>query len=485
MGHDNKAPSAAACYDHPVSAWAPLAVLAAASVSPPAWDYAVTAGPAARELAVEVRFGRAVGSALTFDGGMGAFVDGFEVARGTQWTSVPANGDLFVAPACERGPCRVRYRVRLLDAARTLERRGVAHTNGDVVLAPPSSWLAQPLRDARPGRYRFRVSLPAGVSFATGVFPADGDGAYEATTEDLAQAPYSAFGPLDHLRVDAPGAVVDVAMAAGGVSIPKQDVLDWVERSARAVAGYYGAFPLPRAQVIVLPGGRRPVGFGTTLGNGGASIIVWLGPSASRAHLERDWVLVHEMTHLGFPNVPRAQHWMEEGLATYVEPIARARAGLLAEAEVWRGLVHGLPNGQPRADENGFDRTHRWGALYWGGALYWFLADLAIRERTAGRRSVDDALRAIRSQGGTIAVRWPLQRTLETGDRATGTDVLRTLYARLGTEGSTPIDLEATWTRLGVRAEADGVRFDDAAPLAALRRAITSGRESAATGRTE
>ena len=485
MGHGNKAHSARACYDLQVGVWGVLAVLAAASAAPPAWDYEVAAGPAARELAVEARFGRAVGSALTFDEGMGAFVDAFEVARGAEWTSVPANGDLFLAPACERGPCRVRYRVRLLEAARTLERRGVAHTNGDVVLAPPSSWLAQPLRDTGPGRYRFRVSLSAGVSFATGVFPAESDGAYEATTEDLAQAPYSAFGPLDQVRVNAPGGAVDVAMAALSGSVSKQDVVDWVERSARAVAGYYGTFPVSRAQVIVLPGGRRSVGFGTTLGNGGASIIVWLGPSASRTHLERDWVLVHEMTHLGFPNVPRAQHWLEEGLATYVEPIARARAGLLPDAEVWRGLVQGLPNGQPRAGENGFDRTRRWGALYWGGALYWFLADLEIREQTAGRRSVDDALRAIRAQGGTIAVRWPLERTLETGDRATGTDVLRKLYSRLGTEGSEPIDLQATWTRLGVRAEAGDVRLDDGAPLAALRRAITSGREPAATGRTE
>ncbi|HET9316403.1 MAG TPA: hypothetical protein VFQ51_12490, partial [Vicinamibacteria bacterium] len=362
-----------------MSAWAILAVLAAANAAPPAWDYEVTASPAARELAVEARLGRAVGSALTFDDGMGAFVDGFEVAHGSEWRPVPRNGDLFVAPACERGPCRVRYRVRLLEAARTMERRGVAHTNGDVVLAPPSSWLAQPLRDERPGRYRFRVALPTGLSFATGVFRGPAEGTYEATTEDLAQSPYSAFGPLDQAHVDAPGGTVDVAMAAGPLSVSKQEIVDWVERSARAVAAYYGTFPVPRAQVIVLPGGRRPIGFGTTLGNGGASIIVWLGASASRAHLERDWVLVHEMTHLGFPNVPRAQHWMEEGLATYVEPIARARAGLLADAEVWRGLVQGLPNGQPRADESGFDRTRRWGALYWGGALYWFLADLEIR----------------------------------------------------------------------------------------------------------
>jgi predicted metalloprotease with PDZ domain len=459
-------------------------VLAASAAGEPAWDYTVAAGPSARELSVDARFTRAVGSALTFDDGMGSFVDGFEVSGGTEWTAVAPNGDLFLAPACERGPCRVRYRVRLQEAARTLGRRGVAYANGDVLLAPPSSWLAQPLRDPLPGRYRFRVTVPAGVSFATGVFPAGDAGAFEASTEDLAEAPYSAFGPLDHARVTAPGGVVDVALAAGEWGLAQQEIVGWVERSARAVAGYYGAFPLTRALVVVLPGGRRPVGFGTTLGNGGASIVVWLGPGATRAHLERDWVLVHEMTHLGFPNVPRAQHWMEEGLATYVEPIARARAGLLDAMEVWRGLVEGLPRSQPRED-GGFDRRDRWGKTYWGGALFWFLADLDIRERTAGRRSVDDAVRAIRADGGTIAVRWPMARVLETGDRATGTDVLRALYERMGAEGTARVDLEATWKRLGVRAEAGGLRFDDDAPLAGLRRAITDGRDPAAAGRTE
>jgi hypothetical protein len=261
--------------------------------------------------------------------------------------------------------------------------------------------------------------------------------------------------------------------------------VDWVARSARVVARYYRGFPMPRAQVIVLPGSRRPIGFGTTLGNGGASIIIWIGKGVTRESLERDWVLVHEMIHLGFPNVPRSQHWLEEGLATYAEPIARARAGILPEAEVWRGLVQGLPNGQPRADEQGYDRTRRWGALYWGGALYWFLADLEIREKTGGRRSIDDALRGIRAEGGSIAVTWPLERTLAAGDRATGTEVLRALYARMGPEASAPVDLEATWKRLGVRSVAGTVEFDDGAPLAGMRRAITGGGRPAAGGRTE
>jgi predicted metalloprotease with PDZ domain len=439
-----------------VSGWLVVLALAGASGAP-AWDYAVTAGPGGRELSVDARYARAVGSALTVDDGMGAFVDAFEVARGAAWQPIERNGDLFIVAACERGPCRVRYRVRLQDAARTLDRRGVASANGDVLLAPPSSWLARPMRDERPGRYRFRVAVPPGASVVTGVDPVPGaPHTYEAGTSDLWQAPYSAFGPLDEARVQVEGGIVDVALAPAEGGPPKAEVVEWVERSALTVAAFYVGYPVKRAQVIVLPGSRRPVGFGTTLGNGGASIMIWLGRGATREHLLRDWVLVHEMTHLGFPNVPSEQHWLEEGLATYVEPIARARAGLLPEKEAWRGLVQGLPNGQPRAGERGFDSTRRWGALYWGGALFWFLADLEIRETTQGRRSVDDALRAIASSGGTIATRWPVARVLDVGDRATGTDVLRRMYARLGTAAAVPVDLEATWNRLGIVAEGAG-----------------------------
>ena len=166
-----------------------------------------------------------------------------------------------------------------------------------------------------------------------------------------------------------------------------------------------------------------------------------------------------------------------------MEPIARARAGILSAADAWKGLAEGLPKGLPLADEDGFDRNRRWGTLYWGGALFWFLADLEIRERTGGRRSVADAIRAIRAEGGTIAVRWPVHRTLATGDRATGTDVLTSLYARFGRAAARygQADLDALWKALGVAVEAGVVRFDDGAPLASVRRAITETSEKAAS----
>ena len=71
-------------------------------------------------------------------------------------------------------------------------------------------------------------------------------------------------------------------------------------------------------------------------------------------------------------------------------------------------------------------------------------------------------------------MRVPLVETLALGDRATGTHVLTELHAAMGTSPH-PVDLDALFRSLGVSIVKDQVVFDDAAPLAAVRRAITTG----------
>ena len=450
-------------------------ILLAAPAGTPAapgvvWSYEVAAAPGGRELAVEARIDGGV-TELTLDDDLGPFVQRAEVETGPRWIAAERRGDRLAVPGCAHTSCHVRYRFQLEQAALQVHDRNRAVAQGGALLAPPSSWLARPLDDT-PGRYRLRVTTPPGTSFVTGVFPGPEAGTYEAETSDLAESPYSGFGSFAESRVGAPGGAVDVAVAPGDLAVTRADVDDWVRRSAAAVGAYYGRFPLRRALVIVLPSNRDRVGFGTTLGNGGGAIMVWVGRGATTAQLASDWVLTHEMVHLGIPNLPRAHRWLEEGIATYVEPLARARAGTLGAAEVWAGLVKGLPNGLPQAGDQGLDRTHTWGRTYWGGALFCFLADLDIRERTRNRRSLDDALRGILAAGGDIAVSWPLERLLEEGDRATGVPVLTELHARMGARRE-DVDLGALWRRLGVSATRGSVSFDDTAPLAAVRRSLT------------
>jgi hypothetical protein len=100
------------------------------------------------------------------------------------------------------------------------------------------------------------------------------------------------------------------------------------------------------------------------------------------------------------------------------------------------------------------------------------VADVEIRKRTDNRYGLRDALRAILEDGGTLDHRWKIQDALRTGDRATGVAVLSELYEQWR---ATPVqvDLAALWRDLGVERDGRRASLNDAAPLAAIRRAIT------------
>ena len=249
-------------------------------------------------------------------------------------------------------------------------------------------------------------------------------------------------------------------------------VLGWVASSARAVTVYYEQFPVSHLQIRVRFFEGRGVRGGRTTGWDGPSIAIAVGRASSASDFTEDWVLTHEMVHLAFPSVPEEHHWIEEGSATYVEPIARARAGDLTPEKVWGDLVDGLPQGLPQPGDRGLDFTPTWGRTYWGGALFCLLADIEIRKRTGNKKGLEDALRAILKAGGTIESDWPLTRTLEIGDRATGVPVLRELYDKMKAAPA-PVDLSALWKELGVERRNGKIEFNDGAPLAAIRKAIT------------
>jgi hypothetical protein len=179
------------------------------------------------------------------------------------------------------------------------------------------------------------------------------------------------------------------------------------------------------------------------------------------------------MVHLAFPSVDKDHHWIEEGISTYVEPIARVRAGQFDAAEMWAEVVRDIPQGLPGPGDRGLDHTHTWGRTYWGGALFCLLADVDIRRRTHNRKGLDDALRGILIAGGDIRSDWDLKRVLRTGDKAAGVSVLVPLYKKMK-DSPSPVDLGALWKELGISLDGKRVLFDDHAPLAAARAAITA-----------
>jgi hypothetical protein len=189
-------------------------------------------------------------------------------------------------------------------------------------------------------------------------------------------------------------------------------VLDWVTASARAVSIYYQKFPVNEVRIGLRFFEGRGTRSGHTTGWNGASITMAVGVQSNAADFAEDWMMTHEMVHLAFPSVPDAHHWIEEGSATYVEPIARARAGDLTAEKVWGDLMDELPKGLPKPGDRGLDFTPTWGRTYWGGALFCLLADIEIRKRTGNTKGLEDALRAILAAGGTIESDWPLGKAL-------------------------------------------------------------------------
>jgi hypothetical protein len=238
------------------------------------------------------------------------------------------------------------------------------------------------------------------------------------------------------------------------------------------VAAYYKQFPVSHLRIRLRFFDGHGVRGGRTTSWNGPVISIAVGQSNSSSDFSEDWVMTHEMVHLGFPSVAERHHWIEEGSATYVEPIARVRVGALTPEKVWGDLVVGLPKGLPQAGDRGLDFTPTWGRTYWGGALFCLLADVEIRKRTGNQKGLEHALQAIVAAGGTIESDWSLTRAFDVGDRAIGQPVLGELYDKMK-ETPTAIDLPGLWKELGVVSENGRTTFNDKAPLAAIRIAIT------------
>jgi hypothetical protein len=285
--------------------------------------------------------------------------------------------------------------------------------------------------------------------------------------------PYDAFDKLAKTDLDVPGGVIHVGFAPGEIALPKEKILDWVRTSARAVATYYGHFPVHSLRLLLVPVDGPRVRGGTTWGYRGAAIRVLLGRDSDEDDLWRDWVMVHEMVHTALPDMEERYNWLSEGLAVYVEPIARVQAGDMSAKEIWAAMISDMPKGLPQASDEGLDNTDTWGRKYWGGAMFCLFADIEIRKRTGNRLGLQDAMRGVLAAGGSHEVDWSIGRILTTADKAVGVDVLSRLHDEWGSKPVTP-DLDALWRDLGLRFKDGSLEFDDAAPLAAIRAAITA-----------
>jgi len=265
---------------------------------------------------------------------------------------------------------------------------------------------------------------------------------------------------------------IDVTFSGPPTPEFQNRVHDWIKTSAHAVANYYNRFPVQRVSLRIQVFDGHGIHGGQTFGWNRARIRIAVGNATTAAEFADDWMLTHELIHLAFPSVAEEHHWIEEGQATYIEPVARMRVGNLKPERVWGDWVRDMPQGLPKADDRGLDLTPTWGRTYWGGAIFCLLADIEIHKRTRNQKGLETALRAILVAGGNIESDWELERAFKIGDQATGVPVLQELYHKMK-DSPSPVDLDHLWEQLGVGHTGGQITFKDDAPMAAIRRAIT------------
>jgi hypothetical protein len=369
--------------------------------------------------------------------------------------------------------CRLRYTLDLEALAASCQRIDCARRVGDAVIGSAASWilLPDPAGDAA-----IHVDVRGDSSrFATGL-RRDPNGGYTFTARELSEASYTAFGSFRRTALPVSDSTLQAVLLGQPLAMGDEAATSWVKDAATCVAGLYGRFPVDATVFVVPVQGADEVVFGRTMTLSGASVALLFGSQTKATTEHDDWVIVHELSHLGTASFMGEGHWLEEGLATYYEPILRERAGWMTERQLWEHFVREMPRGLPRPGEPpNIEERDDIDSTYWGGALFAFLADLRIRTGTHGTRSLDDVMRAALARLGDATHEARLADFLRTGDEATGTDALGSLDAGFAVRGQPP-DLDATWRSLGVEPQADGtVMLHDDAPLAAIRRAIALG----------
>ena len=467
----------------------PLALTFALSCVPPqatpppgSWEYIVDApADGTREIGVEATFKGARTERLAIEASANAHVKGLAIRDGATWRPVSRQGDTWSEPACAR-ECTLHYRIDLGDIAETCDGHvDCAMRVGAATLSPALAWLIHPSPKLDvPARLRVRTQNPA--QFASGLRSAGAPLSFTFRSIELDEGSFTAFGPMRRARAEVKGGTLDLVFLGKGMKQNDDAIGEWIVDSAGLVTSFFGRFPVAHATVFVVPvPDTDDVVLGKVLSLAGASVAILVGADMPRTKTHDDWVLVHELFHLGFPSFRGEGRWLGEGLATYYEPILRARGGWLSEKQLWAFFAHEMHRGLPRKDATGAEpplvQRDDIDGIYWGGALFALLADVALRKMDGPRaHSLDEVMRATLARDGDATHVWTVADVMRFADESTQTHVMTDL-CRTHAMASTPIDLDALLASLGVELRASGeVVLHDDRPLSKVRKGIISTR---------
>ena len=384
----------------------------------------------------------------------------------------------------------VRYQVDVSKPVLRHDRTGgkIRRFGTDVAISA-GLWLWRPETLDAGTDVELVFDLPEGVSVSVPWQPVAGS---ERPTFRLGSTPadwpaWTAFGQFAETEIEVAGSPLLVAVLDGSPPVDIPSVTDWIADAAGMVAALYGRFPYPRAQVLVMPNARarEPTPWAFVVRGGGPGVHFVINQRREMQEFYDDWTAAHEFSHLYLPYVDSRDAWLSEGVATYYQNVVRARSGRLTAQQAWSDLHAGFGRGRSEARnvtlEEATQRMYRsrfFMRVYWSGTAIAMLADIRLRQISNGTQSLDTALAALNECCMDTQRKWRARELFTRLDELTQTTVFSGLYDE-HVESTRFPDLSDAYGELGlVPAGRRSVSLSNDAPLAGLRDAIMSGKDS-------
>lgn len=380
--------------------------------------------------------------------------------------SVPARKLAAGEYEAERAASGFSYEFKLDAPAAASEAAHVSWLTPARGLLMPGDLLPLPL-----ARARLRFTLPPGWQLASLDENAPGAPAASGTDVvfDAADAESSVFlVGRDVRRLDADVKGMKLAVSVSGDwAFADRDLLELVTPILREHARAVGVAPGGRAHVILTPFPRPTTPGQWSAETRGATVTFLSGrvPSKQSALARLGDPLVHELFHLWIPNALKLggdYDWFYEGFTLYHSLRVGQRLGRLTFDDYLGALARANDNYLRARDRDGLSlveaSARRWNdsalLVYQKGMLTAFLFDLNLRQRSGGKRSLEDVYRTLFSQQNFSRQRDGNAAAVEALNDALGSPGFTDGFVK----SARRIDLAAELSPFGLRASVEGGR---------------------------
>ncbi|WP_028109336.1 hypothetical protein [Ferrimonas futtsuensis] len=256
----------------------------------------------------------------------------------------------------------------------------------------------------------------------------------------------------------------------------------WLGEAAQTVAELAGQHPVRCARIRVYDGGRgRGAVPWAQIDRGAAEGIRFYVDYRLPLHsLRSDWTAMHEFSHLLIPFPGNDQPWFSEGLASYLQYLLMARAGILSSDEAMKRLDRGFRRGVEDDDHGAIAleelsrdmwRRHAYRRVYWSGAAYFLAVDTELRR--SGKGSLTQVLAQFVACCRQQSRHWTVDSLVQVFDRLSGTTLFADTKAALMPRTGFP-DLSRPYEYLGLVQTGHGVRLKAGSPWRERRQRLVA-----------